>query len=176
MPLDYTHLKVDQTLLRYNDQYLLVSNINIPESDFVRLDQVLARTQQLLALDYNGILNIQFQVCATYDLRNTSTGEIRHWNGSFNPKGNRYNSLCDFQPYLIGTFVNVVTRACHPDNVYNRLRFFHVETAWVFDRLTSAIISVQARIDPQHPTIERRQLLNRRNGRISRVQVTFLLP
>jgi hypothetical protein len=176
MPLDHTHLKVDQTLLQHDNRYLLVSNINIPESNFSQIDQILNRAQNFLALDYDDLLNIYYQVCATYDLRNTATGEIRHWNGSFNPKGNTHNSLCDFQQYVAGTFKARVTRACARDNVYGRLRFFHVETAWVFDKLTSVIISVQARIDPLHPTLDRRQLLNHRNGRVSRVHITFLLP
>lgn len=175
MPLDYTHLKVDQTLLRYNDRFLLVSNINIPESQFTQLDQVLNRVQHFLTQDYNGLVNIYYQVCATYDLRNTTTGHIRHWNGSFNPKGNRFNTLCDFQLYSVGPFKSQVTRACQPNNIYNRLRFFHVDTAWVFDKLTSAIVTVQAHIDPLHPTIDRRQLLHHRNGRIGRVHITFLL-
>jgi hypothetical protein len=175
MPLDYTHLKVDQTLLQHDNRYLLVSNINIPAAYFPQLDHVLDRAQQFLAENYNGIVSIYYQVCATYNLRNTATGEIRHWNGSFNPKGNRYNSLCDFQEYGRGTFKTQVTQACQEDNIYNRLRFFHLETEWVFDKITSVIISAQSKIDLLHPTIERRQLLNYRNGRASRVHVTFLL-
>lgn len=175
MQLDHTHLKVDQTLLHYEGTFLLVSNINIPQTEFYQLDSVLARAQQFIASDYVGVNNIQYQVCATYELRNTSTGEIRHWSGSFNPRGNRHNILSNFQSYASNQFRTIVTAACTPNNVYNKLRFFHVSTAWVFHRLTSAIVSLQARVDPQHPTVERKGLLLARNGRYTRVHLTFPL-
>jgi hypothetical protein len=176
MQLDYTHLKVDQTLLHFEDNYLLISNINIPEPDFVNLDQILDRVQQFVNEDYHNLNDIYYQVCATYDLRNTTTGEIKHWSGSFNPRGNRQNVLKTFQPYTVYTFKDQVIQACHPNNIYNCLRFYHVETSWVFHKLTSAIISIQVEIDPLHPTVERRNLLNVRYGRFKRVHLTFLLP
>lgn len=176
MPLDYTHLKVDQTVLQHNNQYLLVSNVNIPVTEFQQLDQVAQRIQQFIAVDYAGIPHIYFQVCATYDLRNTATGEIRHWSGSFNPRGNRHNILSDFQHYVHTIFSWQLTRACNPTNVYNKLRFYHTQTAWVFDKLTSAIISFQASIDPDHPTVVHKNLLNHRYGRHHRVHLTFHLP
>lgn len=177
MQLDHTHLKVDQTLLHLPDAgYLLVSNVNIPEAEFVNLDAVLVRTQQFIDQDYLGLQNhIHYQVCATYELQNVNTGEIRHWSGSFNPRGNRFNVLSQFQPYQANTFRGIVAHACSPNNVYNRLRFFHVSTAWVFRRISSAIITLQARIRPDHDTVNRRGLLQIRNGRRSRVHVTFYL-
>lgn len=176
MPLDYTHLKVDQTLLQQNDTYLLVSNINIPISEFENLEQVLDRVKQFIAQDYNNVQNIFYQVCATYNLRNTDTGEIRHWSGSFNPKGNRLNVLRQFCQYSVQTFAQQVSLACQPANVYSCLQFFHVETVWVFHELTSAIISVQAQIAPTHYTVEHKGLLNRRYGKLQRVHLTFHLP
>lgn len=179
MPLDHTHLKVDQTLLHYGGRFILISNINVPV-DLLATEHiagVLERARQFILRDYRGINHedIHYQVCATYDLRNTATGEVRHWTGSFNPKGNRLNILCDFQTFISGTFVVEVTRACHPNNIFNKLRFFHTQTVWVFDRLTSAIISVQARVNALHPTIEARGLLDSRNGHHRRVHITTLL-
>ena len=181
MPLDYTHLKVDQTVLHYGDNLLLVSNINIPADRLERgeeeLQRVLERTQRFIERDYIGLppADIHYQVCASYDLRNTITGEIRHWSGSFNPRGNRVNILCDFQTFSPATFKPQVTRACDPQNVYNKLRFFNVQTVWVFDRLTSAIISVQARVGTFHPTVENKGLLDVRDGTHERVHLNFLL-
>lgn len=175
MPLNYTHLKVDQTLLHYNNQYLLVSNVNIPQSEFDQLEQVLDRLLVFIRTDYIHLASIYYQVNATYDLRNSATGEIRHWSGSFNPRGNRQNILSDFQEFVPATFKPVVIQACNPQNIYNRLRFYHAQTAWVFHRLTSAVISIQAQVDPLHPTVERRDLLNNRHGRFNRVHLTFHL-
>ena len=179
MPLDHTHLKVDQTLLHYGGRFLLITNINIP-ADYLtdqHLAGVLARTRRLILHDYRGInhQDIHYQVCASYDLRNSETGELRHWSGSFNPKGNRLNILCDFQTFVEDTFETEVARACHPNNVYNKLRFFHTQTTWVFDSLSSAIVCVQARISPNHPTVENKGLLDTRNGHHRRVHITSLL-
>lgn len=178
MQLDHTHLKVDQTVLHYGENLLLVSNINIPVHRLTTdLALVLERADDFVRRDYVNLPHhdIHYQVCASYDLRNTATGEIRHWSGSFNPRGNRFNILCDFQVYSPALFKAEITRACQPNNVYNKLRFFHVQTAWVFDRLTSVIVSVQAQVGALHPTIENRGLLGIRNGARERVHVTFLL-
>ena len=186
MPLDYTHLKVDQTVLHFgndnngnNNNFLLVSNINIPADRLTQdhLPNVLQRAHNFVLRDYVGIPHskIHYQVCASYDLRNTATGEIRHWSGSFNPRGNRLNVLSDFQTFSTATFVQSVARACDPNNIFDKLRFFHVQTSWVFDRLNSAIITIQARIGSFHPTIENKGLLHVVNGYHQRVHISFLL-
>lgn len=179
MPLDYTQLKVDQTLLHYGGRYLLISNINIPADLLVQphIEGVLERIKRFILLDYTGIAdqNVHYQVCATYDLRNTVTGEVRHWSGSFNPRGNRLNILRDFQSFDSETFTEEVRGACHPTNVYNKLRFFHTETVWVFDGLTSAIVSVQAIIGAFHPTVEAKGLLGARDGSHQRIHLSFHL-
>lgn len=177
MPLDYTHLKVDQTLVYNQTHYLLISNINIPVDEFPQLNQVLARVRQFISQEYIDLQHrLQYQVCATYDLRNTLTGEIRHWSGSFNPRGNRHNILSDFRPYNPDTFDEQIRRACSRENVYSRLRFFHSHTAWVFERLTSAIICLQSPVSANHRTVQHRGLLDiARHGRRSRVHLTFHL-
>lgn len=174
MQWDHTHLKVDQTLLHFGNNYLLISNINIPFAEFHQLDAILDRIQLFIQTDYVGLIaNIQYQVCATYELQNIHTGEVRLWTGSFNPRGNLLNVLSPFRQYQATTFKTIVTQACSPNNVYNRLRFYHTTTEWVFSRLTSAIVSVQAQIPPLHSTIERRNLLGGRHGRHTRVHLTF---
>jgi hypothetical protein len=177
MQLDHTHLKVDQTLLHHNETYLLVSNINIPEGEFHQLDAVLDRAQHFIQQDYADALgdNIHYQVCATYELQNTNTGETRHWSGSFNPKGNTFNTLSNFARYLPATFKPIVKHACSPQNIYNRLRFFHAHTAWVFRQFTSAIISVQAKVNVNNEAVQRRGHLHPRNRIHERVHVTFHL-
>ena len=178
MQLDHTHLKVDQTVMHHGEYLLLVSNINIPVDRLTTdLDQILDRADNFVRQDYVNLhpSHIHYQVCASYEIRNTATGEIRHWSGSFNPKGNRLNILSDFQVYSPATFKDEVTRACQPNNVYNKLRFFHVQTAWVFDSLKSVIVCVQANIGALHPTVENRGLLGIRNGAHERIHHTFLL-
>lgn len=176
MYLTVQDLKVDQTLLPLNDNSgIFVTNINIPEQDLnTNLDNVIERARQLIVDDYINIFNIQFQVCATYELRNTETGDQRQWTGSFNPRGNQLNSLCPFSTFN-QNFATIVKNSCSPQNVYNKLRFYHVQTNWVFHKLTSAIIAVQSVVNLTHPTLLRKSLLARRHGK-RRAIYSFLLP
>lgn len=175
MFLTLEDLKVDQTLIPSDHQGIFVSNINIPESELGNIDNVLNRVLDLITTDYFNIDNVQFQVCATYQLRNTTTGDVRQWVGSFNPRGNQSNTLSPFQQFT-PNFKQVVRNAISPENVYNKLRFYHVETNWVFRKLTSVIISVQSTMNLTHPTLYRRGLLVQRNGRRNRTVASFLLP
>ena len=53
MQLDHTHLKVDQTVMPYGENLLLVSNINIPVDRLTTdLDQVLERADNFVRRDY----------------------------------------------------------------------------------------------------------------------------
>jgi hypothetical protein len=176
MYLTIHDLKVDQTVLPMNDNSgIFVTNINIPEQNLnTNLDNVIQRARDLIVNDYIGTYNIQFQVCATYELRNTENGDERQWTGSFNPKGNQLNSLCPFNTFN-QNFETIVKDSCSPENVYNKLRFYHAQTNWVFHKLTSAIISVQSVVNQTHPTILRKSLLARRHGS-RRAIYSFLLP
>ena len=75
-----------------------------------------------------------------------------------------------------GSFERTVKQASTTENVLRRLKFYHVQTNWVFYRLTSIVISVQAQVHLTHPTLLRRGLLARRHGRAKRNIHTFLLP
>lgn len=168
-------LKVDQTFIPSESQGILVTNINIPEGDLVNLENVLDRIRDLIVSDYFSIENIQYQICATYELRNTATGDVRQWTGSFNPRGNQSNALSQFQQFGVN-FNDSVRDAIAPENIYRKLRFYHVETNWVFQKLNSIVISFQSEISLAHPTLMRRSLLVQRNGRKHRSVCSFLLP
>lgn len=175
MLLSIQDLKVDQTILpSEGNSGIFVTNINIPANELANLDNILTRVRLLIVNDYINVPNIQYQICATYELRNTETGDLRQWTGSFNPRGNQTNTLCPFQTFNL-QFENVVRDSCSERNVLNRLRFYHVETNWVFHRLTSVLINVQSVVNLQHPTLLRRSLLAHRYGRTRNI-CTFLLP
>lgn len=175
MFLTVQDLKVDQTVIPSEDRGIFVTNINIPESEFENLDNVLERVEQFILNDYVNIDRIHFQVCATYELRNTQTGDERQWCGSFNPRGNQSNTLSQFQLFD-PNFQTIVKNASSPENVNRRLKFYHVQTNWVFHKLTSIIISIQAEVNYTHPTILRRNLLTIRNGHRNRTIQSFHLP
>lgn len=175
MVLTLQDLKVDQTVLQSEHSGIFVTNINIPESELGNLDSVLERVRLLIVNDYVNVPNVQYQVCASYELRNTETGDVRQWTGSFNPRGNQSNALSNFQTFS-RDFTNVVLDACSPDNVYRKLRFYHVQTNWVFSRLNSIVICVQAVVNLNHPTLLRRGLLTKKYGRRKRAVCSFYLP
>lgn len=177
MPLDVHQLKVNQTALPIANNFLLVSNINIPE-EYIHEDfeAILTRTHRFIVEDYTNIPNVQFQVCATYQLVNRVTGATRTWTGSFNPRGNILNSLNQFQPFG-GNFSQLVGQACSQDNIYQHLKIFHVDTNWVFDRLSSIYITVQGIAPLHHPTIQRKSLATcKKHGKTRRSAVEFYLP
>ena len=178
MFLTIQDLKVDQTIIPSENNCIFVTNINIPESEFEHLAQVLEHVHHLFVIDYVNVSNIQYQVCATYDLRNSQMGDSRQWKGSFNPKGNQANTLSPFKTFNAANFATLVQEASSPENIYAKLRFYHVQTNWVFHRLTSIIIAVQSVVNVTHPTLLQRNLLMQRRGyggRKRNVQ-SFLLP
>lgn len=174
MFLTLQDLKVDQTVLASENAGILVSNINIPESEFNNLDAVIERTKNYILQTYTNIQQTQYQVCATYELKHIETGDIRQWTGSFNPRGNQYNTLCQFQLFT-PQYSERVRQACSEQNVYRRLRFYHVQTSWVFHKLTSFIISVQSPVSLLDPAIALQYggIHRRRRGRMHR---SFYLP
>lgn len=174
MFLTLQDLKVDQTVLASDHSGILVSNINIPESEFTNLEAVIERTKTFIISEYGSLSVIHFQVCATYELKHIESGDIRQWTGSFNPRGNQYNTLCQFQEFT-PDFNRIVRQSCSTENVYRRLRFYHVQTNWVFHKLTSFIISVQSRVPLNHPSIAQQQHGRNRRQRM-RAHRSFYLP
>lgn len=176
MSLNIHELKVDQTALPIREHFILVSNINIPETYLHQeFDAVLERVQQFIVEDYINTNSVQFQVCATYDLRHSHSGQTKTWTGSFNPRGNQTNALNQFQLFT-PEFIASVKVACSDENIYEKLRIFYVDTNWVFDRLLSIYITVQAVVSIHHPTIIKRSLGSIKNGKTRRAKTTFYLP
>ena len=175
MFLTIQDLKVDQTVLASDERSVLVTNINIPQHELVNLDNILDRVTTLISTSYINVQNVMFQVCATYELRNSTTGDIRQWTGSFNPSGNQANTLNQFE-YFSPNFKQVVTNACSEGNIYRKLRFYHVQTNWVFNRITSVIIAVQAVVQNNHPTLIENKFLSKDGRGRRRANQSFLLP
>ena len=173
MFLTLQDIKVDQTVIPSETVGIFITNFNIPDGELINIDDILERVERLILTDYLNIDPVLFQVCATYQLRHVETNDLRQWTGSFNPRGNQVNTLCHFQR-LNRQFKNVVKTSCSEENILRKLRFYHATTDWVFERLTSIIISVQSEIQFTHPTLLRRNLTPSRHGK--RSISSFLLP
>lgn len=174
-------LLVHQTLLANERGYVFVSNINVPErlvqSPVARL-VVARRIRTFVCLDYAQTPLAQFQITASFELQHTETGAIRQWTGSFNPSGNRLTSIHEFEPFdPPEAFERTFVRASDPDRVANvlRTRPTGVDSDWVFYRLISVIVSVQAIVGRTHHAIYSRQLLDVRSGRRRAIR-SFPLP
>lgn len=169
------HLKVDQTTVGLDTFVIFISNINIPERYIDRLRPVLQRIYAFVAGDYEGIEDVQYQVTATYTIRNTHDGEVRQWTGSFLPKANNNLSTIDsFQPFG-PDFVDRLELLCNRENVIAKLLLHNADTRWEFDSLSGLVLNVQAKVPRGFHTLSRRDLNSVRHGHATR-HVTFPLP
>lgn len=170
-------LKVDQTVLTSDDVYIFITNINIPVGYFAELESVLARAYNFLQGEYDTCPVLQYQVTATYELRNTVDNSIRQWSGSFNPRQNNvYSSLADFE-YFDATFIQKVAATTDTKFIQSKLHVKNITTNYVFERLTSIIINAQAAVSKHFPTLVRRNLIyNRHDGKHYRNHITLDLP
>lgn len=161
-------LKVDQTslLLPGYNRSLFVSNINVPEQflDNESLGDIPTRIRDFILTEYHGIASIKFQVCAAYELIHETTGATKYFHGSFTPGGNQSNVILTFREFG-PNFINDIKRACNRDSISASLQFFNSDTDWRFDRLLSAIISIQAIVPNSYSRLSQRGLSLLQHGR-----------
>lgn len=170
------HLKVDQTTLSLDTSVIFISNINIPERYIDEVRPVLERIYAFVSRDYHGIEDIQYQLSATYTLKNKFDGELRLWSGSFVPQHidsdlSRIDTFHLFGP----NFVDRLEQVCDRHSITVKLLLHNVDTKWEFDSLTGLVINVQARVPRGFETLVIRDLNSVRHGHSKR-HVTFPLP
>jgi hypothetical protein len=142
-------LKVDALSVPLTDSlrtdYIIIYNINIPIEYFNNAEegyQVLNKVRNLLLRDFYDSV-VSYQITASYQLRNTQTGELRTWTGSFNARNNAPAQLSGFEIFDNDTFIE--TSLDHIEDVDNRLTTFE-ETKWVLNQIISIIFSVQSKV------------------------------
>jgi len=178
MLLGIGDLKVDQTALPLNHNFILITNFNIPAHLLHRLEEenIVRRIRAFIIQDYTGIPDVLYQVAATYTLRDVETGATRQWTGSFLPNGNYQSALSRFETFG-PRFYNTVITLSNPAVASRRLTFVGIDTRWQFHRLTSIVINVQAIVPPAQPVLARRNLTGGGHGRgRQRAHASFLLP
>jgi hypothetical protein len=174
MVLTVHDLKVDETIFENGDECMFVCNINIPEGYLYTPRPIFERVDAFVHQEYINIELVKYQVTATYELRHTDTGALRHWAGSFMPRENNLSSFDTF--HLYGPdFVNTLLQVCDTNSIIASLLFHNIETKWVFDNLTSIVINLQARVPREFPTLIQRDLRVAHYGR-QRRHITFPLP
>lgn len=169
-------LKVDQTVFSSEESVIFVTNINIPVNYLENNPiDVIQRVYNFINIDYANVPVVQYQVTATYELRNTVDNSIRQWTGSFSPRNNAYGSLTPFE-YFNASFVQRVQAASDFNFIREKLTFANVTTNYVFERVTSIVINVQAAVNANFGTLLQRNLIFTRNGRHYRNHHTIALP
>ena len=150
-------LKVDALCVPLNENnprsdYIIIYNINIPIRYFLDPEEatrVLNRVNVLLQTHFYNV-QTSFQITASYQLRHTTTGELRIWTGSFNARNNAPAQLSGFELFDHTTFVQVSLD--HIEDLEDRLTLLE-ETKWVLNQVISIIFNVQSKVKFNHATI-----------------------
>ena len=168
------NLKVDQTAILSGQNFILISNINIPVQYLDDgLEDVINRVDYFIKKDYtNSTSSIYFEISATYRLKNKETGAERSWLGSFAPR---------FGPSLLdntrfdNSFKPLALRILNKEEVIAKLTTFNnLESDWVFDELFSVIIHVTSIVPKEYPVLYQRNLFH--GKKTTRKVATFQLP
>jgi len=171
--LNRASLKVDATAVQMESRnverkYLLIYNCNLPEETVRDDDQMrgaLTRIGHLIQTDFRSCEHVSFQVTASYWLRNPVSSEEKLWVGSFFGRNNALAQLSRFTVFEPDTFVDTAFESTR--NIDNKLKFFGMDTVWVFHKLESVVINFQSQAFEKNPILTKRNLLlaNKRNKR-----------
>ena len=161
-------LKVDALCVplteNVNSDCIVIYNVNIPIHYFDSQEEsnrILLRVKNLLLIDF--LDNpVSYQITASYQLRNTKTGELRTWTGSFNARNNAPAQLSGFEIFEPDIFVQ--TSQDHIEDVENRLMQFE-ETKWVLNQIISIIFNVQSKVKYYSPILAEFPNYGRRSHR-----------
>ena len=167
--MDATSVRLEGGLRR-----ILIYNFNLPaqyvDNPDLRRD-VLRRVDAVVGADFRGV-SANYMITASYNLLNVHTGAQHVWTGSFFLRGNAPSTISSFQPFTADFQVNAFQSL---QNVETKLTWLGVETAWVFDRLESVIVNVQASVRENDPILNVRRL-DQRGTVGDRRHETFFLP
>ena len=178
MPLSVDHLKVDQTALpEHNGRFIFLTNVNVPARylDHADTRQTFERLGDFIRTEYARAENIQYQLTSAYELRHSTTGQIRLFHGTFHPAGNATAALTEFRP-LGADFVDHALEHLTLRKIFAKLDFPDLDTSWVIHRVRSVIVNIQAIAERDHEAILRRNLQSSRSSRRSRTHVSYYLP
>ena len=178
-------LKVDITTVGLDQPglYLLLLNFNIPSSIVennlpLSLEQVLIDVARYLQDNFS-LLDIYYQVTASYNLLNRETGDTRLFTGSFSPGSAHASSLSGdiFKLFKRDSFPRQVQQYTTQANILNCLeRPNDTESKWSYQSLASVIINCQLQLEGNHTFIQEKSLLLARGQRHGRRHITIVHP
>ena len=151
-------LKVDSTSFELDPKNcIIIYNINIPQlytQDRGELTNVLERIKIVLLRDF-GNLSIFYQICASYILKHSETGQTKTWTGSFYARDNKVGTIADFQQFEPTTFVRHSLDQLV--DIDEKLRANGFNTKWKFSQLLSVIFNIECRVPASNPIIVNRK-------------------
>jgi len=138
-------------------QRIVVYHFNIPIDRCETIESI-ETIQRQIETDFphqdraRVIVPLYYQISAVYTLVHRETGEIRYWQGSFNPRSRDLGQITSFRPFDVQTFVPYVLSHSRPQYVLNELnnRVDGQESVWSVDEILSIIISIQATVRTTH--------------------------
>ena len=163
-------LKVDQTLLSAQNNYIYVTNVNIPTVYFG--DPTLKqRIHNLVDREYNQEIEVFFEISAAYTLIHGETGSTRTWVGSFSPQQIfALTHILNFRQ----DFDRTITPLLDLDYLTVRLNNLFPDSVWTLHSIQSLIVNLQGLVPLQYSKITQRNLHNVRGK--ARRHINYDLP
>jgi len=160
LPLGRQDFKLDATSVKLGGEILVLYNVNLPEllvDNEADRERALEIVKNLVQTDFEGN-RVDYQITASYMLKNAVTGQTKLWRGSFFTSENSPAEITQFKQFNPSTFVQTALGETSGENVRERLRWFGNNSVWAFESLESAIVNIQTVLPSSHPVFRRRGL------------------
>ena len=147
---EWDKFKLDGLIVRDNPRsFVFMVNFNVP---FRHLNQGIDSKLETIKTCVEGEFvvviatgDLYFSISATYNLEHKETGEVRLWQGSFQPRNNRNLLLSDYKQYSPDSFLALVKESIDPGKIAQHLTWAGLDSKWTFSELKSVIVSFQSR-------------------------------
>lgn len=146
-------LKVDQTIVGVGDNFILLTNVNIPEHLLDNGDiliDILRRIKRLIDEHYVGSSKTTFEITGSYELIFDGNTSIL-WTGSFLPRNSKVPCIQEFTA-VTREFVEILTPVLsNREYIIRKLKSVNnKDTRFEFVRLISIIFNIQGFIPKNH--------------------------
>jgi hypothetical protein len=166
-------VNVHQTALGCRNEYIFVTNIDVPSVMFQSLN-LLQRIHDLVAAEYDDPhAEVFFEASATYTLVHRDSGTLRRWVGSFSPQQNyALTPELSFRHH----FFPAIEPLLNLPNLLRQLQALVPDTVWVVDSVDSLIVHVTSLVPPNYHRLIYRGLVSEHGTRSRQKVRHFVLP
>jgi len=178
--------KLDGIIFRDNpSSFIIKINYNVPLNRLIDENDsktIISRIKDWVSDEFLKEIEkdrLYYNISATYNLIHDDNGELRLWQGSFQPRNNQLCLVKESTLFQMNHFENEVFIVTRPDNVFENLRIVGLDTKWTISDVKSVIISFESRCSSAHhvlrlnspiiPANRLRDILSRRYTFFSRL-------